>query len=83
MIISLILTITSFKIPGTGRLGYYFNNISYFLLIFEIPKAFCQKKEIMIGILIIVSLLWWNMTAVPNDSSQVYPYKSDIVTWLN
>ena len=27
--------------------------------------------------------LWWISTAVPNDSSRVYPYKSDIIDVLN
>lgn len=81
--ISLILTITSFRIPGTGRLGYYFNNISHFLLIFEIPKAFKEKREVMFTLLIILTVLWWNMTAVDNDSSKVYPYCSDYVQFLN
>lgn len=80
---SLILTITSFRIPGTGRLGYYFNDIMYFLLIFEIPKAFKEKKEVMFTLLIILTILWWNMTVVDNDSSRVYPYCSDSVQFLN
>ena len=83
MIISLALTFCSFKIPGTGRLGYYFLNMSYFLIIPEIPNAFKEKKFMANILLIIVIFFWVNMTHVKNDSSQVYPYKSDKIEWLN
>lgn len=83
MIISLALTICSFKIPGTGRLGYYFLNMSYFLIIPEIPHAFKERKFVMTVLLFVVIYFWFNMTCVKNDSSQVYPYKSEIVEWLN
>ena len=82
-VVSLILTILSFKIPGTGRLGYYFNDVSYFLLVQAIPQSFKQKKEVLIALILILALLWWNMTAVDNDSSKVYPYHSDLVLFLN
>ena len=82
-IISLMLTITSFKIPGTGRLGYYFNDISYFLIIYEISNTFKQRKFVLIVLITLLFGLWWNMTAVKNDSSNVYPYKTSIIKFLN
>lgn len=82
ILISLVLTFTSFTIPGTGRLGYYFNNLFYFLSIPDIPKVFKQKNIAMVSLLSILVLFWWNMTAVENDSSRVYPYKSDLVKVL-
>ncbi len=81
--ISLVLTITSFKIPGTGRLGYYFIDLFYFLIIFEIPKSFKQRKIILFIVVSILAILWWKMTAVENDISKVNPYKSDIINFLN
>lgn len=83
LLISLVLTITSFKIPGTGRLGYYFLDLAYFIIVFEIPKAFKQRKFILAIIILILFALWWNMTAVDNDSSRVYPYESDVIDFLN
>ena len=83
MIISLALTMCSFKIPGTGRLGYYFLNMSYFLIIPEIPYAFKEKKVISTVLLGIIIFFWFKMTYVENDSSQVYPYKSEKIEWLN
>ncbi len=82
-IISLVLTITSFKIPGTGRLGYYFTDLFYFIIIFEIPRSFKQRKTILFFVVSILALLWWKMTAVENDISRVNPYKSDIIKFLN
>lgn len=83
LIISILTTITSFSIPGTGRLGYYFFNMAHFIFIFEIPKLFKQKNFAMLGIIIILSMLWWKSTCVPNDSSRVYPYYTSIVKVLN
>ena len=83
MVVSLALTICSFKIPGTGRLGYYFLNMSYFLIIPEIPYAFKEKKFVSTILLFVTIFFWFNMTYIKNDSSQVYPYKSEIIEWLN
>lgn len=83
LLISLFTTITSFTIPGTGRLGFYFTDVSYFLFIFDIPKYFRQKKSVFLLVFTALISLWWISTAVPNDSSRVYPYKSDIIDVLN
>lgn len=83
LLISLFTTLTSFAIPGTGRLGFYFTDIAYFLFIFDIPKYFKQKNMIYLFVFITLFGLWWISTAVPNDSSRVYPYKSDIIDVLN
>lgn len=81
--IALVFTATSFSIPGTGRLAYYFTNLSYFILIFEIPKYFRERKIVLLILLMISVFSWWNMTAVSDDASGVYPYHSDIWEFLN
>lgn len=83
LLISLFTTITSFSIPGTGRLGFYFTDVAYFLFMFDIPKCFKQKKPVTLLIFTALIGLWWISTAVPSDSSRVYPYKSDIINFLN
>lgn len=82
-IIYMSLTITSFKIPGTGRLGYYFINLYYFNMVPIFRKLFSQKLLASILFFILLAYLWWHMTAVPNDASGVYPYISDLYTFLN
>lgn len=80
---ALILNFMSFHIPGMGRLGYYFYDFALFLLIPIIPK---MVKPKMIGNIIIFLILfsfWWNMTFIVNDSSGVYPYKTEIFHLLN
>lgn len=81
--IAVIFTAMSFSIPGTGRLAYYFTNLSYFILLFEIPKSFRKKNIILLILIIIIIFSWWSMTAVDNDTSGVYPYHSDIWHFLN
>lgn len=83
LLISFFTTLTSFSIPGTGRLGFYFTDIAYFLFVFDIPKCFKQKKIVSFFVFMMLIGLWWISTAVPNDSSRVYPYKSDIIEVLN
>ena len=82
-IFSLYCTILSFSIPGMGRLGYYFYDISCFLIVYKLPFLFKQRKLIYFLVLTLYVILWWNMTAVDNDSSEVYPYKSDVLNFLN
>lgn len=82
-IIALFSTIASFFIPGMGRMGYYFTDLSNFLVVKEFPKVFKQKIIVSFGLLVLFAFLWWNMTAVEDDTSAVYPYRSDIVEFLN
>ena len=81
--VSLFCTIMSFKIPGMGRMGYYFFDVNNFMIIGMLPKRFSSKKMATLGIAVVYMLLWWNMTCVPNDPAGVYPYKSNIMTMLN
>lgn len=82
-IIALYCTVTSFVIPGMGRLGYYFSDLIYFLIIEYIPKYFKQKYFAMATVFALLIVLWWKMTYVKNDPASVYPYESDILSILN
>lgn len=82
-IFSLYCTIMSFIIPGMGRLGYYFYDLGSILIFYYFPFRFKQKYFVEILMILLYMGLWWNMTAVPNDSSNVYPYKSEIINFLN
>lgn len=82
-IFSLYCTIMSFVIPGMGRLGYYFYDLNCILIFYYFPFKFKQKKFVTVMTILMYLGLWWNMTAVPNDTSNVYPYKSEIINFLN
>ena len=82
-ILSLYCAIMSFIVPGLGRLGYYFTDLMYFLLIDYIPSVFKQKKIIAFLLIIVLSILWWKMTKVEDDPAKVYPYSSSSIQFLN
>lgn len=81
--IDFILSFLSFRISNIGRLGYYFINLGYILLALNFPNNFKQKKFVKFIFIIILIIFWINMTAIPNSGDQTYPYKTDIVSWLN
>lgn len=83
LIVGLLTTIMSFYTSGVGRIGYYFIDLANFLIILEVPKKFSEKKLILIVLLIIYGVLWWKSTCVVDDPSRVYPYRSDMVDFLN
>lgn len=82
-IIALYCTFLSFSFPGMGRLGYYFTDLQYFLIVGHFYKVFKQKRFMSLMTCALFALLWWDMTKVENDSAKVYPYKSEIVTFFN
>lgn len=81
--ISVYCTIVSFKIPGMGRVGFYFNDLQYFLIMMYFPKIFKQKQIITVCLVILLTFMWWKMTKISDDSSEVYPYQSDMIVFLN
>ena len=80
---ALVFTIMSFSIPGTGRLAYYFGDFCLFLCVPAFIKVLKPHWIPKALILILLFGLWWNMTCVPNDSSNVYPYMSSLCPFLN
>ncbi len=82
-IISLFCVYESFTYSGMGRIGYYFTDLSNFIIIREIIKRFKQKYLVTMLLLFVFVFLWWNMTCVPNDPSSVYPYTSSSFDFLN
>lgn len=82
-IISLFCVYESFTYSGMGRIGYYFTDLSNFIIIREFIKRFKQKKLVTMLLLFVLGFLWWNMTCVPNDLSSVYPYTSSSFNFLN
>ena len=82
-IISLFCVYESFSYSGMGRIGYYFTDLSNFIIIREFIKRFKQKRLIMLLLLFVFGFLWWNMTCVQNDPSSVYPYTSSAFNFLN
>ena len=81
--VSLFCTIMSFKVPGMGRMGYYFFDINNFMIIEYLPRRFNMQKLATIGMVVVYVFLWWNMTYIPNDPSGVFPYKSSSIVILN
>lgn len=80
---SFLLILVSFKIPGMGRLSYYFTDLALILYIPIIPTLFKQKVFMKAICLLTLGMLWWNMTFIPNDPARVYPYESEVATYLN
>ena len=83
LILTVFTTVTSFYVSGTGRIGYYYIYLSNFLMVQQIPKKFVEQKVVIFILLIIFTVFWWIGTCVENDSSRVYPYHSEIITFLN
>lgn len=82
-ILALYCTFLSFSLPGMGRLGYYFTDLQNFLIVGHFYKVFKQKRFMSLLTFALFAILWWDMTTVENDSAKVYPYKSEIVRFLN
>ena len=78
-----ILSILSIKIGNAGRIGYYFLNLGYILLCPNFLNICKQKSLVKIGLIFILFLFWYNMTAVINSGDQTYPYMSEFLTFLN
>lgn len=82
-IYTVLFTIMSFYIPGMGRLGYYFYDFGVFLIIPGFIRLIRPRRIAYLIFFFILFVFWWNMTCVPNDSSGVYPYMSEIANFLN
>lgn len=82
-IIDFILYFMSLKISNAGRLGYYFLYIGYFLAIPYLNQIFKEKKLVSFVIFCVLCVFWYNGTVVNYDVNRTYPYKSDLVEWLN
>lgn len=79
----IVLYIFGIKLAILPRLGLYFMNVSLFMFFPIFIKAFKQRYISSFIVILILFMIWWNMTAVENDTSGVYPYKTDIIDFLN
>ena len=82
-VMNIIIYLMSMKVGTFGRLSYYFLFVVYFEVISNISKAFKQKHLINVGVTILLILLWINMTVINNQGDKTYPYKSDVIYFLN
>ena len=82
-VIDIIFYLMSLKIGPFGRLGYYFLYVAYFGMIPKLVKVFKQKRVVIVILSIIMIMFWYNMTVVNYQADQVYPYKTDIINFLN
>lgn len=82
-VFSLMLILMSFSIPGMGRLGYYFYDLAIIITTPNLLRIAKPKWMMFVLLTILLFYLWWHMTCVPNDSAGVYPYKSNLVHFLN
>lgn len=83
LIIDFVLYFMSFQLSSAGRLGYFFLYVGYFFIIPELANMFKRKGIVNLLILCVLAFFWYNMTVVNNDINKTYPYKSDVIEWLN
>ena len=77
----IVFYLIGIKVPTVSRISLYFSNISLFFVIPEILKMFKQKCIITSLCCILLIFFWHHM--IINDDAGVYPYKSDVIQFLN
>lgn len=82
-IINIGFYLMSTRVGPFGRLSYYFLFVVYFEVIPNMNKVFVQKGLVNTIVTILLILLWINMTVINNEGDKTYPYKSDVIYWLN
>ena len=83
LIIDLIMFFLSIKVGTFGRISYYFLYVVYFIMIPKLSSVFKQKSIISFLITIVLIVFWYNMTVINYSTDKTYPYKSDIIQFLN
>ena len=79
IITSVALSVMSFRLSGAGRLSLYFLDLAYLSMLPIISSIIENKKASYLIYAIVLFVFWMHATAVNNDSSRVYPYKSEIM----
>lgn len=79
IITSVVLSVMSFRLSGAGRLSLYFLDLAYLSMLPIISSIIGNKKVLYWFYAIVLFVFWIHATAVNNDSSRVYPYKSEIM----
>lgn len=86
LIFELFLYTISFSISNAIRLGYYYFYISLLYFIPSLTKIFAKSKSNQIlanMILITILLVFWVYLYPVRKTCEVYPYKSDVVSFFN
>ena len=82
IILDVLTYLIGIRVPTVSRLALYFTNISCFVYFPYILKMFKPRLFSQTLFIFVMIFLWWHMTT--NDrSANIYPYKSEIITFLN
>ena len=82
IIFSIVIYLIGIEVPTFSRLSLYFSDIASFIYIPYLVKCTNPKVISLISFSIILIFLWWHM--ITNDkSAQIYPYRSELVSFLN
>lgn len=81
-LMDIVFYLFGLRVPEISRMCLYFTDISYFIFL---PILCTKIKPKMIGyalVTILMMFFWVHMTT-GNNEADIYPYKSDIVPFLN
>ena len=82
IVFDIIFYLFGLRVPEISRICLYFSNYYYFILIPILVRRI-KPKVLGVSMMIVLLFFMWHHMTTGNNQADIYPYKSDIIQFLN